>query len=564
VNPLPPVPRARTWLDPDRWPATLLLAGVLGLAFWMLALATTKATPEGAPPDEWAHISYVHEAATGPGLLPDYQHSRILPARKTRNYLNHPPLYYSLLGLAAKAFGLDASIDYRAFRAISAGFVALGLALWVLVARMLGFSLLQTVPLALSVSAVPMFPYLAGSINNDNLAYLAVAIAFVGLAGLERMPRAAWYIGATGLGMALLTKGTAGVFLVLVFGSWIVATVAGPSRRMLRNRHFVMSLAGLLLVVGGYYAFAFAQYGTFLPTSGILRTAGAAPVESMSFAAFLVAFFRLMLHYVPMITDHAPVAPLGAAGKFLCFASIILPLTGLLASKPGTRRGTAGRLAAVMVVAGAATLAAHVALTWNSYQRLGGIYSTQPRYYFYLLPGFSVLGFAGYRENRLSRHAFHAFVVVVLAAAAIVPLQTMRAERLRHAAAQRIDFQATAPMAGPPRKIGLDGGSAGHLDLAQKKGSVIELRGWAVDEASSRPASRLDIYYDGRRVGTLDPGRPRPDVAAALDDDDARNAGFEGRIESVPSTVSPCDLQFAAVQQSGQSIEILPSKAACQ
>lgn len=529
----------------------------------MLALAYTKATPEGIPPDEWAHITYVHEAAGSPTLLPDYKQSRILPARTARNYLKHPPLYYSLLGLAAKVSGLDASEDYRAFRAVNAVLVALGLALWVLIARMVGFSLLQAVPIVLSVNAIPMFPYLAGSINNDNLAYLSVAIAFLGLAGLERMPRAAWYIGAIGLGMALLTKGTAGLFLALVFGLWLVATMAGRDRRVLLNRHFAISMAGLLLVVGGYYAFAFAQYGSFLPTSGVLRAGETPPLQPLGFATFLARFFLLMLRYLSMITDHAPVLPLGTTGKVVCLASIALPLAGFLASKFGAGRGTAGRLARIMAIAGVATLGAHVALTWDSYLHLGRIYSTQPRYYFYLLPGFSIFAFAGYRENRLSTHAFHAFVLVALVATAIVPYQAMRAERLQHAPMQRIEFHASSAAAGPLRKVGLEDGNAGWIDQARKKGGAIELRGWAIDVESSQPAARVDIYYDGERVGAITPGRPRADVAAALGDDDARNAGFEGHIEDVPSAVSPCDFQYAAVQQSGGSVAILPPKETC-
>src|SRR5690606_15119639 len=138
---------------------------------------------------------------------------------------------------------------------------------------------------------------LAGAINNDNLAYLAVAIAFLGLAGLDRWPRAAWYIGASGLGMALLTKGTAGFFLVLVFGMWFGASMAGRSRRMLLNRHFLIVVLCRVVVVGGYYSFAYLHYGAFLPTSGTLRPGMAPPADPMLFTAFLNEFVFLMVRY---------------------------------------------------------------------------------------------------------------------------------------------------------------------------------------------------------------------------------------------------------------------------
>lgn len=551
-----------TWADPDRWPAALLLAGVLGLAFWLLALTFTAKTPPGTPPDEWAHITYVHETITGPTLLPDYGQSRILHAGENRNYLRHPPLYYSLLGVAGRVFSLDAEADYRVFRAISAGFVAVGLALWLLIARMLGFRLLPASALVLSVCAVPMFPYLAGAINNDNLAYLAVAIAFLGLASLDRLPRAAWYIGASGLGMALLTKGTAALFLMLVFAMWFGANMAGKSRRMLFNRHFIFVATGLVLVVGGYYAFVYLHYGAFLPTSGTLRAGMAPPADPMSFMAFLREFAFLMVRYLTMIADHAPVAPLGATGKWLCVASIVLPVVALLGSVATRWRGITGRFAAIIAVASTLTLAAHVAISWETYLRLGEIYATQPRYYFYLLPGFAVFAFASYRDSRWSAYLFRAFVVVVIAASALVPFQTLRLERLRHAPAQAIEF--SMPTAnGVRNKPEIDGGNAGRIDQARRMGSAIELRGWAIDIETNEPARRLDIYYRGLFVGSFAPNRPRPDVASALGDSDARDAGFEGRIEAVPPGVLPCDFQYAAVQDSGRSVAIPPSSAAC-
>lgn len=556
-----PVRQTRTWVDFDGWPAALLLAAVLGLAFWLLALAFTAETPPGIPPDEWAHITYVHETITGPTLLPDYEQSRILHAGN-RNYLGHPPLYYSFLGVAGRIFSLDAEADYRVFRAINAGFVAFGLALWLLIARLLGFRLLPATALVLSVCAVPMFPYLAGAINNDNLAYLAVAIAFLGLAGLDRWPRAAWYIGASGLGMALLTKGTAGFFLVLVFGMWFGASMAGRSRRMLLNRHFLIVVLCLVVVVGGYYSFAYLHYGAFLPTSGTLRPGMAPPADPMLFTAFLNEFVFLMVRYLTMIADHAAIAPVGTTGKWLCFASVTLPVIAFLGSIVTRWRESVGRLAVIIAVASVATLAVHVTISWETYLRLGEVYATQPRYYFYLLPGFAVFAFASYRDNPWSAYLFRAFIVVVVAAITLVPFQTMRLERLRRAPATVIEFPVPATN-DPWSQLELDGGNAGWVDQARRTGNAIELRGWAIDIETSEPAMRMEIYYRGLFVGSLVPNRPRPDVAAALGDSDARDAGFEGRIEGVPPGVSPCDFQYAAVQDSGRSVAILPSSGAC-
>jgi hypothetical protein len=282
----------------------------------------------------------------------------------------------------------------------------------------------------------------------------------------------------------------------------------------------------------------------------------------MTFMAFLREFAFLMTRYLTMIVDHAPVAPLGATGKWLCLASIGLPVVALLGSIAARWRESVGKLAAIIAAASAATLVVHVMVTWETYLRLGGIYATQPRYYFYLLPGFAVFAFASHRHNPWSACLFRAFVVVVVAANALVPFQTIRLERLRRAPAQVIEFSMLAAN-GLRSEPEFDGGKAGWIDPSRRVGSAIELRGWAIDIETSEPAKRLDIYYRGLFVGSIAPNRPRPDVAAALGDSDARDAGFEGRIENVPPGVSPCDFQYVAVQDSGRSVAILSSREAC-
>lgn len=545
------------------WRSAVLVASILSVAFWFTAMAYTTHSPKGVPPDEWAHITYVHEATQSPALMPDYDHSRILPARVTKNYLKHPPLYYSILGLVGKAFGLDASEDYRAFRAVNAAFVALGVGIWLLNARLLGFSVLQAIPLALSVLAVPMFPYLAGSINNDNLAYLAVAVAFFGLAGLKRFPRAAWYVGAAGLAAAMLTKGTAGLFLALVFGLWCLATLAGRRRHELANRHFAVAVLVLMVVVGGYYLFAYLHYGAFLPTAGTLRNDASPPADPMGFPIFLWKFSGLMAHYLPMIVDHSPVAPLAGLPRLLCFAVVVLPAMAYLVARSVHKRTHSDIILDIMVVAALSTLAAHVLITWESYLRLGGIFGTQPRYYFYLIPGFAVFAFAGLGQSRPVKYLFGMFVVVVFAACAIVPIRTIKAERLEHAPEQLIELRNVEVPMRPLRQTHMIRAQAGWIDQASVAAGTMYLRGWAIDVATSEPAAMLDIYYDGERIGSLVPNKPRPDVATALGDEDARRAGFEGVLKNLPTGISPCDMEYAAVQKSGQLVAVLPSDAVC-
>ncbi|MEA2906321.1 MAG: D-inositol-3-phosphate glycosyltransferase [Alphaproteobacteria bacterium] len=77
-------------------------------------------------------------------------------------------------------------------------------------------------------------------------------------------------------------------------------------------------------------------------------------------------------------------------------------------------------------------------------------------------------------------------------------------------------------------------GIRGHID-APAAGQVLPsgqvvVSGWAV--GASCPVSRVEVWLDGRFQGCAGLGRPRTDVAAALQDDDAELSGFEFRFDS--------------------------------
>lgn len=540
---------------PEQWKATLLTAVAVGVVFFFLAIAYTSLTPRGTPPDERGHITYVHEASTSPYLMPDYRNSRILPQRKGLNQLRHPPLYYSTLGAVAKAFDLEAYEDYRVFRMLSAVLVAMGLALWIVTARLLGYTLLQSIPLALSVIALPMFPYLAGSINNDNLAYLAASVAFLGLASLRHWPRAGWYIGAAGLGMALLTKATAGLFLGLLFGLWCMSVLLRNPQRLLRNRHFGIVLVALVLIVGGYYLFTYTHYGTLFPSSKPVHE-GPQIADPMGFVAFLGEFFGLMLQHVPMIVNHRPAMPLDSVAKTLCLASIFLPFLGVLLSNLTNKRTPATGVANIMMVTLALTVATHVMVSWETYLELGQIRGTQPRYYFYLLPAIATFAFSGFARSRALKVAYRAFALIAVAMSIAVPIASIATIKVQNTPTPAIRFPLYQVSTDKPRQLDFEHRSVGSVRRTVKSPDSVLLRGWAIDQKTADPAARLDIYYHGQRIGSVSPNKPRPDVAFALDDNDARNAGFEVMIEGIPPTVSPCDFRYVAIQESGQPFAI--------
>ena len=56
------------------------------------------------------------------------------------------------------------------------------------------------------------------------------------------------------------------------------------------------------------------------------------------------------------------------------------------------------------------------------------------------------------------------------------------------------------------------------------------VRGWAV--GANSPVSKVELWLDGRPLGRAGLGRPRLDLATALDDGDAELSGFELRLDA--------------------------------
>jgi len=543
-------PAASTpWIRTSDWLVAIALASII-LAH---ALIYAYHTPLGIPPDERAHITYIADIQSGEHLIPDYTDSRIGGIKE--NYLTHPPLYYTSLGLLGRATGWNPLDDFHNYRVVSALLVALGLLVWVINARLLGISLGWIIPIALTVNVVPMFPYLAGSINNDNLAYLSAAVAVLGLVNTGRLPRASWYVGTLGLAMALLTKATVGVFLVLVFSIWLLRVATTESRSILFNKHFALSLVLLALSVGAYYLATYAVYGTFFPAPGGLY-AVAPPQDPLSFMAFMQEFLWLLKHYLAAVMSGASTFPIHGYLRDLFFLALLLPLLGWIASFPSRPRTDRNLIGDSIFIASLATLGIHALVVWKGYLTTGLISGTQPRYYFYLLPAVFIAGFMNYRHSRVT----HGLLILFAGATSIllitVPPKVFKQESIRHAPPLSLAFRGGAVPPHQLHRVGLATGNAGFVDTLRARNDVLQISGWAIDAQTREPAQRVDVYYNGHRIASVAPSLNRLDVAHALDEPSTFGSGFRLNIERMPDGVSPCDFQIASVQSQGLPIAL--------
>jgi 4-amino-4-deoxy-L-arabinose transferase-like glycosyltransferase len=139
-----------------------MLLGAVIAVFVVFAVVYTRITPIGASPDELSHLGYVRGIA---------DHFQLPPAGQAER--QQPPLYYLLGAVLSKFTGGDP----RLIRLLS---VALGvltiLAVFLIARRLFPARPALAVGAAALVGLLPEAQYLAGAINDDNLAWLAGAL----------------------------------------------------------------------------------------------------------------------------------------------------------------------------------------------------------------------------------------------------------------------------------------------------------------------------------------------------------------------------------------------------
>lgn len=543
----------------DAFLALALAVFTFGSAWVQLQL-----TPLGAPPDEWAHLSHVDEIAAGGRLLPDYADSRLLSDERHGNYLGHPPLYYTGLGLTGRALDWDAVREYRNYRATSAVLVAAGVLLWVLAGRAFGVPPAYLLAMVAAINAVPMFPYLAGSVNNDNLAYLAVALAFYGVSQVHARPGAAYAIGASGLLVATLTKATAALFLLLFFCFWLARRMRSEDSP-LRSRHFIGALLVVLVASAGYYVPTMLEHGTPLPRVQTLYSSRPPPADPIGFMAFTAEFGSQMLSRLPDVPSYPFVLLPGGALEMLFYSMLALPV---LAWASGRMAPIHGRIDRNAVQAGDAfllallvTLVVHLVMVWSTYRAHGVLGGMQPRYYNYALPGLFLACFLRRPRNAAGRAAFVAFAAIAAALLAVVPAALVQLQAARVAAPTRsaVETRLVVPpvLPAPRHDLRYRAAPAGVVDAIVREGRHVRLSGWAIDAAGKKPASRVWIFVGGHPLGTADTGHARPDVANALKVRAAERSGFRARLQDLPADIPLCELHVAAEQDDG-SLSPLP------
>ncbi|MEZ5701526.1 MAG: DUF2142 domain-containing protein [Burkholderiaceae bacterium] len=506
------------------------------------SMVSAMNTPLGYAPDEIPHLSYVRDGMASPSLMPDYAGGKTIGFRQP-NYLAHPPLYYSSLAAVGKVFHLDPKGHYLVFRSLSVAYVTLGLMVMALVARQLGLGPGTTALTLLACAAVPMFPYLAGSVTNDTLLYLGVTLAIYGLVlslkARDGVPAAYRWPLLLGLLITFLTKATGMAFLVFFFLIYAVFSVRQLRLGALIRQVWLPS-AAFALLVGGYYVGTYLTHGSLFPRAGSLYNV-APPENLLNFQGYATEFFSSMWRRLPGIVSHLSVAPLPEALAPVFYAMLMLPLVGwvivrwsapLLEPRPRVIQ-----LFDALGLAAVATIAIHLVLGYRTYLGNGVLSGFQPRYYAYFLPLMWLPFFALCRDGW-----FRQSVTVLFALATVVsfwgsvPFVQLRQQEAMQSIEQGFVYQPPSPGARvEATQLVLRDQVVGHLDELSWNGTVLRGRGWVFDTEKSDTVQRLWILSGGRFLTTVKVQAARPDVAIATGNPKAEFAGFAFALRGLPS-----------------------------
>jgi 4-amino-4-deoxy-L-arabinose transferase-like glycosyltransferase len=226
-----------------------ILLGAVVAVFAGFAIADTRITPVGASPDELSHLRYINGIA---------EHLRLPPAGEPER--QQPPLYYLMGALISKLTGGDP----RLIRLLS---VLLGvltvLAVYLVARRLFPMRPFLAVGAAAMVGLLPEAQYLAGAVNDDNLAWLAGALVILSaVAVLQARALSDRLALGAGLAIALAVLAKETVWLLAVMLLVVVLIRFG---RRIRPVHAIALLGPSVVFAGWWFVRNAVEFGGPLP-----------------------------------------------------------------------------------------------------------------------------------------------------------------------------------------------------------------------------------------------------------------------------------------------------------
>ncbi|HMN72353.1 MAG TPA: hypothetical protein PKA55_10855 [Rhodoblastus sp.] len=341
--------------------------------------------------DEVAHFSYVAQIQETGRFWPRLDELRLLNSRtfhftQTPNYLNHPPIYYWLMAHIAPRFAENPAGVLLWLRFCNALLAASGVAALLALGSTLRLSRYEAYAFGVPIVFIPALAAIAGSVNNDNLAFAGGSLATLSACRLLVTRQTRWLAAAlAGLVAASFAKLTG---LVLVGAMLAVVLALLAWRREFRVSWLILAAVGGLIAATPYIVF-YVQFGSPAPTTpgmiDLLKSTSAdwRSAPRLSFpdyvGAFAVEFIR---QWMPTTASRSA---LNDAALAIPVATVALAFAGLARSALRLARGDddpADDLLVAGFVAIAFTLATHILFSYRNHLAYAYIPDAYPRYYF--------------------------------------------------------------------------------------------------------------------------------------------------------------------------------------
>jgi hypothetical protein len=351
--------------------------------------------------DELAHASYVAYLQHSGDAWPDFAKIPMLDASSFRftsqaNYLNHPSPYYWLMArLGPDLEGHpEAMVSHRL---INVALDAIGFAALIAIGLFARLPRSTFYAYIVPIACIPVLTLLAGSISNDNAAFVGGAIATLGAYQLLVSGRQAWLLTAlVGVIVASWAKFTG----LLLAGGLVGGVLLWLSWHGHMPFRWIAPIAVATLVACAPYIALIAQYGS--PTPMTAGEAAKVTTEAVQYGWDRAAHLGPLGYVNHFITEFVlewipPWKPLNAR-----YAALVIPIMAALGACGGIlvaiRRVASGKatpldvVVAAGAVAFAGTFAIHVIFSYRLHVEYGWLSSAYPRYY---LPLAALLPLAG-------------------------------------------------------------------------------------------------------------------------------------------------------------------------
>lgn len=366
--------------------------------------------------DELAHASYIADLQAHDRLWLPLEDLRMLDPKSFHftskaNYLNHPPIFYALLAKLGPALeGNPRAIFVH--RVLNVAFAAFGLAVLLALGLMAGLRQRELYAYIVPMACIPVLAPLAGSINNDNLAFTGGGIAILASWQFLVSGRASWLaamlLGAILAAWAKLTG-------ALLVGGFVTIVVAYQIFIGQMRLTWIPVIAAAILLAAAPYLVLMVHYGSPAPDTpaqlALLRDG--AQIAGWD-AQPRLGIFAYIWHFITNFV--AGWMPTLSPRSTIHFAMLAIPASALLCALAGAaisaRRVLQGNSAPidVITVAGAislvATFAVNVVYSYDRHLTAGWMMDAYPRYYLPLavivpLAGLVLLSAIG--DNRLRK-----------------------------------------------------------------------------------------------------------------------------------------------------------------